>query len=62
MDKNDLIRVENFAKDTGDFSGLSAVDMKVIAMGLSIAKSKGEYKKVLLTPQNLSEFKPKAFK
>ena len=62
VDKNDHIRVENFAKDTGDFSGLSAVDIKVIAMGLSIARAKGEYNKVNLTPQNLSEFRPRAFK
>jgi len=62
IDKNDHVRVENFAKDTGDFSGLSAVDIKVIAMGLSIARAKGEYQKVNLTPQKLSEFKPKSFK
>ena len=41
---------------------MSAVDVKVIAMGLSIARAKGEYKKVNLTPQSLSEFKPKSFK
>lgn len=62
INENDLIKVENFAKDTGDFQGLSGVDLKVIALGLSIAKDKGEASKVNLTPQNLSEFRPRAFK
>ena len=62
IDGNDEIRVENFAKDTGDFTGLSAVDLKVIAYGVKIATEKGERAKINLTPQSLSEFKPKAFK
>ena len=38
VDKNDLIRVENFSKDTGDFNTLSQVDILVIAMGLTVAR------------------------
>ena len=34
----------------------------MIAFGLTLSREKGEFKQVLLTPQNLEEFKPKSFK
>ena len=43
IDKKDMTRVQNFAKDTGDFSTLSLVDTEVIAMGLKIAREKNEH-------------------
>ena len=60
-DKDQLI-VDNFAKDTGDFSGLSIVDRQVIALGVTISRQKGEFDKVLKEPKSLAEFKPKSFK
>ena len=60
--EKDLTKVENFAKDTGDFVGLSKVDMLVIAAGLSVSRDKGEISKVRLAPKPLSEFRPKSFK
>lgn len=54
--------VDNFAKDTGDFSGLSTVDRQVIAFGVTLSRQKGEFEKVLKEPKSLAEFKPKSFK
>ena len=42
LDKKDIVRVENFAKDTGDWVGLSKVDMLVISLGLKLAQERGE--------------------
>ena len=38
LDKKDMNQVQNFAKDTGDFSSLSLVDTQVIAMGVKLAR------------------------
>ena len=46
IEKSDIIRVENFAKDTGDFNTLSKVDKLVIALGIRLAIEKGEIDKI----------------
>ena len=33
-----MVQVQNFAKDTGDWTSLSEVDTQVIAMGVKIAR------------------------
>ena len=60
--EKDQIIVDNFAKDTGDFHTLSVVDRQVIALGLSISRTKNEFSKVNIIPKSLEEFKPKGFK
>lgn len=60
--EKDQIKVDNFAKDTGDFIGLSQVDRMVIAMGVAVSKEKGEYDKIRTNPPSLEEFRPKKFK
>ena len=42
LERSDLVQVKNFAKDTGDFTSLSEVDMQVIALGVSMARRKNE--------------------
>ena len=54
--------VDNFAKDTGDYNGLSAVDRLVISLGVSLSREKNEISKVLKEPKALSEFRPSSFK
>ena len=61
MDPSHLKLVTNFAKDTGDYKSLSQTDLKVIALGLQLAKANGEYEKVKKEPKPLAEFKPKRF-
>ena len=46
IEKSDIIKVENFAKDTGDFNTLSKVDKLVIALGIRLAIEKGEIDKI----------------
>ena len=46
IEKSDIIKVENFAKDTGDFNTLSKVDKLVIALGIRLAVEKGEIDKI----------------
>ena len=53
--------VDNFAKDTGDYQGLSAVDRMVISLGVSLSKEKNEFNKVNKEPKALDEFRPKSF-
>ena len=50
IEKSDLIHVENFAKDTGDFKSLSKVDKLVIALGVRLSIEKGEYDMVRKEP------------
>ena len=54
--------MENFAKDTGDFVGLSKVDMLVISMGMQLARERGEIDLVRKVPKDLTEFKPESLK
>ena len=42
LEQKDMDLVQNFAKDTGDYSSLSLVDSQVIAMGVKIARQKDE--------------------
>ena len=56
-----MIAVKNFAKDTGDFTSLSEVDMQVIALGVSMARRKKEQHLVKTEPQPLTEFRPANF-
>jgi rRNA maturation endonuclease Nob1 len=42
IDKKDQTTVDNFAKDTGDYKGLSEVDRMVIALGVTISRQKNE--------------------
>ena len=56
-----MVKVKNFAKDTGDFTSLSEVDMQVIALGVSMARRKNEIHLVKTKPQPLTEFRPKSF-
>ena len=56
-----MIKVENFAKDTGDFNTLSKVDKLVIALGIRLAIEKGEIDKIKDEPQPLTEFRPQNF-
>ena len=58
IEKSDIIKVENFAKDTGDFNTLSRVDKLVIALGLRLAIEKGEDDRIKSEPQPLTEFRP----
>jgi len=53
--------VDDFAKETGDFVGLSKVDRMVIAMGVALSREKNEFDKVRKEPLKLSEFRPKSF-
>lgn len=62
VDKTDLQWVHNFAKDTGDFVGLSKVDMMVIALGVKMAREKGEIELVRREPKDLTEFRPDQLK
>ena len=55
----DFDRVKAFAKETGDLKTLSWVDMKVIALGVTLAREAGE--DVREAPKPLTEFKPKRF-
>ena len=50
IEKSDIIKVENFAKDTGDFNTLSKVDKLVIALGLRLAIEKGEDDRIKTEP------------
>ena len=43
ISRDDMVQVQNFAKDTGDFTSLSTVDTQVIAMGVRIARQKNEH-------------------
>ena len=43
IDKQDMIQVQNFAKDTGDYFSLSQVDQQVIALGVKMARLKKEH-------------------
>ena len=56
-----MIHVENFAKDTGDWKSLSKVDLQVIALGVRLAKEKGEIDNIKKEPQPLTEFRPDNF-
>ena len=55
----DFERVRQFAKETGDLKTLSWVDMKVIALGVTVAREAGEEPRQ--APKALTEFKPKRF-
>ena len=46
IEKSDIIKVENFAKDTGDFNTLSKVDKLVIALGIRLAIEKGDIDRI----------------
>lgn len=61
LERSDLVQVKNFAKDTGDFTSLSEVDMQVIALGVSMARRKNEEHLVKTEPKPLTEFRPKNF-
>ena len=61
VEKSDIIRVDNFAKDTGDFNTLSKVDKLVIALGVRLAIEKGEDSLLNKEPQPLTEFRPQNF-
>ena len=54
--------MEEFSRETGDKNTLSHVDKLVIALGMTLSRDKNEYDQVNKTPQNLEEFRPKAFK
>ena len=54
--------MEEFSRETGDKNTLSHVDKLVIAFGMTLSRDKNEYEQVNKTPQNLEEFRPKAFK
>ena len=41
-----MMEASNFSKDTGDFKTLSLTDLKVIALGIKLAKERGEGDKV----------------
>ena len=53
--------VEKFAKETGDLGSLSYVDKLVIAAGVTMSRTKGEFNLVKTKPPSLEEFKPKSF-
>jgi len=61
VERPDMVQVKNFAKDTGDFTSLSEVDMQVIALGVSMARRKNESDCVRSEPNPLTEFRPKNF-
>ena len=54
--------MDEFSIATGDKNTLSHVDKLVIAFGMTLSREKDEYESVNKTPQNLEEFRPKAFK
>jgi len=56
-----MIHVENFAKDTGDWKSLSLTDLQVIALGVRLAKEKGEIDNIKKVPKPLKEFRPDNF-
>ena len=58
----EMARVEYFAQETGDFVGLSKVDMQVIALGCTMAKERGEAHLIKKKPKDLTEFKPASLK
>ena len=60
-EEKDYDYVKNFAKQTGDFKTLSITDMKVIALGVQLAKENGEEEKLQKEPKPLAEFKPKKY-
>jgi len=62
LDRDDLILVQNFAKDTGDYQTLSKVDQLVISLGLKLARMRGEDHLVRREPKGLSEFRPDRLK
>ena len=62
LDREDLIWVQNFAKDTGDYQTLSKVDQLVISLGIKLARIRGEDHLVRREPKGLSEFKPDRLK
>lgn len=53
--------VKKFAKETGDLKTLSRTDMRVIALGVQLAKNRGEEAKLQIEPKPLTEFRPKRF-
>ena len=61
VDKKDMEIVEKFAKETGDVGFLSYVDKLVIAAGVSMSRTKGEFNLLKQKPPSLEEFKPKSF-
>jgi len=61
VERPDLVQVKNFAKDTGDFTSLSEVDMQVIALGVKLARQKNEQDLIKKQPKPLSEFRPENF-
>lgn len=61
IDREDMVQVKNFAKDTGDFTSLSEVDQQVIALGVKMAKIKKQSDCIRSEPQPLTEFRPANF-
>lgn len=61
LDPAMLSLASNFAKDTGDYKSLSQTDLKVIALGVQLAREQGELGKVKREPKPLQEFRPKRF-
>jgi len=61
IERSELITVKNFAKDTGDFTSLSEVDMQVIALGVGMARLKKEQHMIRKEPMDLTEFRPTNF-
>ena len=53
--------MQNFAKDTGDFTSISLVDTQVIALGIKMARQKNQGHLLRREPQPLTEFRPKNF-
>lgn len=53
--------MQNFAKDTGDFTSISEVDTQVIALGVRMAHLKDEHALLKQEPCALTEFRPKNF-
>ena len=62
LDAGNMVFVSNFAKDTGDYKSLSKTDMKVIALGVQLAREKNEFEKLKQEPKPLQEFRPRKFK
>lgn len=62
VDEKDFQLVEEFSKETGDFTFLSHVDKLVIAAGVTLARRKGEHDLVQKEPPSIEEFRPKRFK
>ena len=59
LEQSALDFVTEFAKQTGDYKTLSAVDMRVIALGVQLARARGE--QLEKEPKPLTEFKPKKY-